>query len=156
MFRSSSVKAQNYLRDSPPWLHLPSVCLGKRQHQYYKYSILLTLYFSPGNDESTAQSKHDTTDTEQKFGMYMKDFDFLEYDYESVEGESVDNFNWGVRRPSISNLEGEASESGRGGRVAAGRGADHRAAHHKPVGASAGAEVIINDFKIVRFPIYFE
>ena len=118
--------------------------------------MLLTLYFSPGNDESTAQSKHDTTDTEQKFGMYMKDFDFLEYDYESVEGESVDNFNWGVRRPSISNLEGEASESGRGGRVAAGRGADHRAAHHKPVGASAGAEVIINGFKIVRFPIYFE
>ena len=65
------------------------------------------MYFSPGNDESTAQSKHDTTDTEQKFGMYMKDFDFLEYDYESVEGESVDNFNWGVRRPSLSNLEGE-------------------------------------------------
>merc|ERR1719334_688889 len=63
----------------------------------------------PGNDESTAQSKHDTTDTEQKFGMYMKDFDFLEYDYESVEGESVDNFNWGVRRPSISNLEAETS-----------------------------------------------
>merc|ERR1719410_2235450 len=99
----------------------------------------------PGNDESTAQSKHDTTDTEQKFGMYMKDFDFLEYDYESVEGESVDNFNWGVRRPSISNLEGEASESGRGGRVAAGRGADHRAAHHKPVGASAGAETDSSD-----------
>ena len=112
---------------------------------------LFNTFFSPGNDESTAQSKHDTTDTEQKFGMYMKDFDFLEYDYESVEGESVDNFNWGVRRPSISNLEGEASESGRGGRVAAGRGADHRAAHHKPVGASAGAEVIINDFEIVRF-----
>ena len=65
--------------------------------------------FRPGNDESTAQSKHDTTDTEQKFGMYMKDFDFLEYDYESVEGESVDNFNWGVRRPSISNLEAETS-----------------------------------------------
>merc|ERR1719225_2079502 len=59
----------------------------------------------PGNDESTAQSKHDTTDTEQKFGMYMKDFDFLEYELESLEGESVDNFNWGVRRPSISNLE---------------------------------------------------
>ena len=126
------------------------MCLGKKQHQYYN-CIYSTLFFSPGNDESTAQSKHDTTDTEQKFGMYMKDFDFLEYDYESVEGESVDNFNWGVRRPSISNLEGEASESGRGGRVAAGRGADHRAAHHKPVGASAGAEVIINDFEIVRF-----
>ena len=31
----------------------------------------------PGNDESTAQSKPDTTDTEQKFRMYMKKFDFL-------------------------------------------------------------------------------
>lgn len=41
----------------------------------------------------------------------MKDFDFLEYDYESVEGESVDNFNWGVRRPSISNIEGGQSEA---------------------------------------------
>ena len=39
--------------------------------------------FSPGND--TEQSKHDTTDTEQKFGMYMRDFDFLEYELESLE-----------------------------------------------------------------------
>jgi len=61
----------------------------------------------PGNDVSTEQSKHDTTDTEQRFGMYMRDFDFLEYELESLEGESVDNFNWGVRRPSLSNLEGE-------------------------------------------------
>lgn len=59
----------------------------------------------PGNDVSTEQSKHDTTDTEQRFGLYMKDFDFLEYELESLEGESVDNFNWGVRRPSLSNLE---------------------------------------------------
>ena len=28
--------------------------------------------------------------------MYMRDFDFLEYELESLEGESVDNFNWGV------------------------------------------------------------
>ena len=54
---------------------------------------------------STEQSKHDTTDTEQRFGMYMRDFDFLEYELESLEGESVDNFNWGVRRPSLSNLD---------------------------------------------------
>ena len=78
----------------------------------------------PGNDVSTEQSKHDTTDTEQRFGMYMRDFDFLEYELESLEGESVDNFNWGVsvrknelsintgmivqvRRPSLTNLDGE-------------------------------------------------
>ena len=65
--------------------------------------------FSPGNDVSTEQSKHDTTDTEQKFGMYMRDFDFLEYELESLEGESVDNFNWGVRRPSLTNLEDQGS-----------------------------------------------
>jgi len=69
------------------------------------------------NDTSTDRTnQHDTTDTEQKFGMYMREFDFLEYELESLEGESVDNFNWGVRRPSISRLEGteaggEASSS---------------------------------------------
>merc|ERR1712088_218113 len=65
----------------------------------------------PGNDVSTEQSKHDTTDTEQRFGMYMRDFDFLEYELESLEGESVDNFNWGVRRPSLSHVEGGSSTS---------------------------------------------
>merc|ERR1719447_1883432 len=75
----------------------------------------------PGNDVSTEQSKHDTTDTEQRFGLYMKDFDFLEYELESLEGESVDNFNWGVRRPSLSNLE-------QGGEACAGAGDSHRQA----------------------------
>ena len=71
------------------------------------YNIILKRhnFCRPGNDVSTEQSKHDTTDTEQKFGMYMRDFDFLEYELESLEGESVDNFNWGVRRPSLTNLE---------------------------------------------------
>ena len=85
------------------------------------------------NDVSTDSKQHDTTDTEQKFGMYMREFDFLEYELESLEvkkmifffsklnfenliffqGESVDNFNWGVRRPSLSRLEGteEAGEA---------------------------------------------
>lgn len=84
------------------------------------------------NDLSTDSKQHDTTDTEQKFGMYMREFDFLEYELESLEvniqknfrrcficksnwfqGESVDNFNWGVRRPSLSRLEGteEAGEA---------------------------------------------
>merc|ERR1719394_2377557 len=84
----------------------------------------------PGNDESTAQSKHDTTDTEQKFGMYMKDFDFLEYELESLEGESVDNFNWGVRRPSISNLEAGETNAG----------LEARQDQHKPVGAEESSD----------------
>ena len=36
---------------------------------------------------------HDTTDTEQKFGMYMREFDFLEYELESLEVRSTTN--WG-------------------------------------------------------------
>merc|ERR1719361_1541255 len=79
----------------------------------------------PGNDVSTEQSKHDTTDTEQRFGMYMRDFDFLEYELESLEGESVDNFNWGVRRPSLTNLEAGENSAG----------LDARQDQHKPVGA---------------------
>ncbi|XP_075228459.1 microtubule binding protein furry isoform X2 [Lycorma delicatula] len=46
------------------------------------------------------------------FGVF-KDFDFLEYESESVEGESTDNFNWGVRRRPIS--EGEAETEGEAG-----------------------------------------
>jgi len=90
----------------------------------------------PGNDVSTTeQSKHDTTDTEQRFVMYMRDFDFLEYELESLEGESVDNFNWGVRRPSLSNLEGEGI-------------VDENTPHlHKrePGGAGVGAEESSDD-----------
>ena len=37
------------------------------------------------NDLSTDSKQHDTTDTEQKFGMYMREFDFLEYELESLE-----------------------------------------------------------------------
>ena len=35
---------------------------------------------------------HDTTDTEQKFGMYMREFDFLEYELESLEVSSTKNW----------------------------------------------------------------
>ena len=37
------------------------------------------------NDVSTDSKQHDTTDTEQKFGVYMREFDFLEYELESLE-----------------------------------------------------------------------
>ncbi|XP_046667613.1 protein furry isoform X2 [Homalodisca vitripennis] len=46
------------------------------------------------------------------FGVF-KDFDFLEYESESVEGESTDNFNWGVRRRPLSEGEGEGEPSQR-------------------------------------------
>lgn len=40
---------------------------------------------SVNNDISVDSKQHDTTDTEQKFGMYIREFDFLEYELESLE-----------------------------------------------------------------------
>ncbi|XP_068083711.1 protein furry [Anabrus simplex] len=62
----------------------------------------------PNNDLSGG-SRRDEGATEQ-FGVF-KDFDFLEYESESVEGESTDNFNWGVRRRPLSDGETEREPS---------------------------------------------
>ena len=45
------------------------------------------------NDVSTDSKQHDTTDTEQKFGMYMREFDFLEYELESLEVKIFKDFS---------------------------------------------------------------
>nr|XP_032527553.1 protein furry isoform X5 [Danaus plexippus plexippus] len=50
---------------------------------------------TPGNEPSAGAPPTD------HFGVF-KDFDFLEYESESIEGESSDNFNWGVRRRLLS------------------------------------------------------
>ncbi|XP_053624606.1 protein furry isoform X2 [Plodia interpunctella] len=50
---------------------------------------------TPGNEPSGGAPPTD------HFGVF-KDFDFLEYESESIEGESSDNFNWGVRRRPLS------------------------------------------------------
>ncbi|XP_026532325.1 protein furry homolog-like [Notechis scutatus] len=45
--------------------------------------------------------------SEQQFGVF-KDFDFLDVeleDAEELQGESMDNFNWGVRRRSLDSIE---------------------------------------------------
>jgi len=68
---------------------------------------------------SAASSTEDTSGAQQDlsggskrdgqpdFGVF-KDFDFLEYESESVEGESTDNFNfWGVRRRPLSEGDSE-------------------------------------------------
>ena len=54
------------------------------------------------NDVSADSKLEDAANGE--FGLF-KDFDFLEYELESQEGESMDNFNWGVRRRSLCNLD---------------------------------------------------
>ncbi|XP_072390599.1 protein furry isoform X1 [Diabrotica undecimpunctata] len=57
---------------------------------------------SAGNNDMSGGSRRDDAATE--FGVF-KDFDFLEYESESIEGESTDNFNWGVRRRPLSQGE---------------------------------------------------
>lgn len=52
-------------------------------------------------------------DGQPDFGVF-KDFDFLEYESESIEGESTDNFNWGVRRRLLSD-DSEPMTSAGGG-----------------------------------------
>ncbi|KAG5849714.1 hypothetical protein ANANG_G00074660 [Anguilla anguilla] len=42
--------------------------------------------------------------SEQQFGVF-KDFDFLDVELEDAEGESMDNFNWGVRRRSLDSVD---------------------------------------------------
>ncbi|KAB1282907.1 Protein furry homolog-like [Camelus dromedarius] len=47
------------------------------------------------------------TSSEQQFGVF-KDFDFLDVeleDAEELQGESMDNFNWGVRRRSLDSVD---------------------------------------------------
>ncbi|XP_041444772.1 protein furry homolog-like isoform X9 [Xenopus laevis] len=47
------------------------------------------------------------TGSEQQFGVF-KDFDFLDVeleDAEELQGESMDNFNWGVRRRSLDSID---------------------------------------------------
>ncbi|KAG8453652.1 hypothetical protein GDO86_000331 [Hymenochirus boettgeri] len=44
------------------------------------------------------------TGSEQQFGVF-KDFDFLDVELEDAEGESMDNFNWGVRRRSLESID---------------------------------------------------
>ncbi|XP_017780111.1 PREDICTED: protein furry isoform X2 [Nicrophorus vespilloides] len=59
---------------------------------------------SAGNNDLSGGSRRD--DATADFGVF-KDFDFLEYESESIEGESTDNFNWGVRRRHLCEVEEE-------------------------------------------------
>uniref|UniRef100_A0A3Q3KBQ7 Furry homolog a (Drosophila) n=1 Tax=Monopterus albus TaxID=43700 RepID=A0A3Q3KBQ7_MONAL len=46
----------------------------------------------------------DDTTSEQQFRVF-RDFDFLDVELEDGEGETTDNFNWGVRRRSMDSLD---------------------------------------------------
>ncbi|XP_066555826.1 protein furry homolog isoform X6 [Amia ocellicauda] len=55
-------------------------------------------------DGTRDQDNMDDTTSEQQFRVF-RDFDFLDVELEDGEGESVDNFNWGVRRRSLDSLD---------------------------------------------------
>ncbi|GAB5566270.1 protein furry homolog isoform X4 [Prionailurus iriomotensis] len=58
-------------------------------------------------DGAREQENMDDTNSEQQFRVF-RDFDFLDVeleDGEELQGESMDNFNWGVRRRSLDSLD---------------------------------------------------
>ncbi|XP_013162097.1 PREDICTED: protein furry isoform X3 [Papilio xuthus] len=77
---------------------------------------------TPGNEPSGGAPPTD------HFGVF-KDFDFLEYESESIEGESSDNFNWGVRR-RLPSEERPAAGSGAGTSAMDRSPPPQRARHH--------------------------
>ncbi|KAL6486092.1 hypothetical protein MHYP_G00054840 [Metynnis hypsauchen] len=60
----------------------------------------------PTVEEVTREEEIQAEDagSEQQFGVF-KDFDFLDVELEDAEGESMDNFNWGVRRRSLDSMD---------------------------------------------------
>ncbi|XP_051952378.1 protein furry homolog-like isoform X2 [Xyrauchen texanus] len=60
----------------------------------------------PTVEEVTREEEMQAEDagSEQQFGVF-KDFDFLDVELEDAEGESMDNFNWGVRRRSLDSID---------------------------------------------------
>ncbi|KAK5904963.1 hypothetical protein CesoFtcFv8_006477 [Champsocephalus esox] len=57
------------------------------------------------SDDGTREpDSMDDTTSEQQFRVF-RDFDFLDVELEDGEGETVDNFNWGVRRRSMDSLD---------------------------------------------------
>uniref|UniRef100_A0A670YCS4 FRY microtubule binding protein n=1 Tax=Pseudonaja textilis TaxID=8673 RepID=A0A670YCS4_PSETE len=55
-------------------------------------------------DGQREQENMDDSNSEQQFRVF-RDFDFLDVELEDGEGESMDNFNWGVRRRSLDSLD---------------------------------------------------
>uniref|UniRef100_A0A8D3DPL1 FRY microtubule binding protein n=1 Tax=Scophthalmus maximus TaxID=52904 RepID=A0A8D3DPL1_SCOMX len=57
------------------------------------------------SDDGTREPDNmDDTTSEQQFRVF-RDFDFLDVELEDGEGETTDNFNWGVRRRSMDSLD---------------------------------------------------
>uniref|UniRef100_A0A8C2ZKI9 FRY microtubule binding protein n=1 Tax=Cyclopterus lumpus TaxID=8103 RepID=A0A8C2ZKI9_CYCLU len=57
------------------------------------------------SDDGTREPDNmDDTTSEQQFRVF-RDFDFLDVELEDGEGETMDNFNWGVRRRSMDSLD---------------------------------------------------
>lgn len=128
-FKWKCFKRKKYLLLREIQVHLAKLWSKNFQQNTNLTPINLNFYlhqqviFSQSSDllerQSSASSTEDTSGAQQDlsggskrddgqpdFGVF-KDFDFLEYESESVEGESTDNFNWGVRRRPLSEGDSE-------------------------------------------------
>lgn len=78
----------------------PSVIFSQNSDIIDRQSSLAssTEEVSAANNEISSESKIEDSNNPDQFGLF-KEFDFLEYELGSQEEESIDNFNWGVRRP---------------------------------------------------------
>lgn len=78
----------------------PSVIFSQNSDIIDRQSSLAssTEEISAANNEISSESKIEDSNNPDQFGLF-KEFDFLEYELGSQEEESMDNFNWGVRRP---------------------------------------------------------
>ena len=78
----------------------PSVIFSQNSDIIDRQSSLAssTEEISAANNEISSESKIEDSNNPDQFGLF-KEFDFLEYELGSQEEESIDNFNWGVRRP---------------------------------------------------------
>lgn len=78
----------------------PSVIFSQNSDIIDRQSSLAssTEEISTANNEISSESKIEDSNNPDQFGLF-KEFDFLEYELGSQEEESIDNFNWGVRRP---------------------------------------------------------
>jgi len=78
----------------------PSVIFSQNSDIIDRQSSLAssTEEISAANNEISSESKIDDTNNPDQFGLF-KEFDFLEYELGSQQEDSMDNFNWGVRRP---------------------------------------------------------
>ncbi|XP_031631503.1 protein furry isoform X3 [Contarinia nasturtii] len=107
------------LPKSPSDDFISSVCSNSKVIFSQSSDLMERQSSAASSTEETSGAQQDLSggsrrdDGQPDFGVF-KDFDFLEYESESIEGESTDNFNWGVRRRPLSDGDSEPITGSKG------------------------------------------